>query len=102
MPNAVPMCGLSWYGWQVKSSVGYLFPKDFKVPKAYLGVEHGGILNWTVPAAADMPVYAAQLAAAQDYLTRMGLHAPSALAEQGNAQHTVCISLCNTFPPGLH
>ena len=70
---------------KVKGQKGYLFPKDFNVPRAWLGVEHGGILNWTAQLSSSMPVFAAQLSATQEYLERMQLVPAMAMAEQSAA-----------------
>ena len=80
---------------QVKGAKGYLFPRKFKVPSAYLRAELGGLMNWTQPLSSNMPVFAAQLAATQEYLQRMNLVPRTATAEQEEDAALFC-EVCNT------
>jgi hypothetical protein len=58
---------------QVKSTYGRLFREGYKPPAAHIGAGHGGILNWTRRFSSSMPLFAAQVAAAQEFLERGGL-----------------------------
>lgn len=76
----------------MKGKYGYLFPKDFKVPAGHLGLDHGGILNWTEKLSSTTPVFAAQLRLTQEILERMGVVPPVATAEQSDVHQEVCIA----------
>lgn len=78
---------------QVKGKHGYLFPKKFKVPPGHLGLQHGGLMNWTEKLSSTMPVFAAQLAATQEYLQRMNVVPRVATAEQIDVYQEVCATL---------
>ena len=86
---------------QARSPNGHLFPKDFKVPEAYLGLEHGGILNWTAPFSPSTPVFAAQLSATQSFLERMKLVPLRALADDDDEVRTAhtLVSFCSQHMP---
>jgi hypothetical protein len=86
---------------QVKGAHGYLFPKNFKVPPSHLGLEHGGLLNWLQPLSNTMPVFAAQLAATQEYLHKMQLVPRVATAEQGDASQDDAL-YCEACRAQLH
>jgi hypothetical protein len=83
---------------QVRGAHGYLFPKNFKVPPAYLGLEHGGIMNFTQPLSSSMPVFAAQLAVTHEYLQKMGVVPPTATVEQSDAHEARDPQRCPALP----
>lgn len=74
----------------VRNTQGYLFPKGYQPPATFLGIESGGLINWTMPPSSTMPVYAAATRAATEYLQRMGLEQLS----EADDQSEDCVSRC--------